>query len=66
MLLLMLRSLGRLSFMVTNVGLDTPYDTDDSGAISGTEVLNAVREYFAGDITGAEVLQVVRLYFAGL
>ena len=55
-----------VTITVTNVGLDNMYDMDDSGDISGTEVLNAVRHYFAGDITGAEVLEVVRLYFAGL
>ena len=48
---------------VTNVGLDNAYDADDSGAIGSTEVLQAVRDYFADGITAVEVLQVVRLYF---
>ena len=42
------------------------YDDDSNGVINGTEVLNAVRDYFAGNLTPARVLDVVRLYFAGL
>jgi serralysin len=39
------------------------YDTDDNDEISGSEVIQAVRDYFAGGITGPEVLKVVRAYF---
>ena len=55
-----------VTIMVTNVGLDTSYDADESGVIDGTEVLNAVRDYFAGGIDATEVLKVVGYYFAGL
>ena len=43
----------------------SPYDVDDSGVIEGPEVIQAVKDYFAGDITGPEVIAVVKLYFAG-
>ena len=43
----------------------SPYDTDNSGVIEGPEVIQAVKDYFAGTITGAEVIEVVKLYFAG-
>ena len=52
-----------VTIMVNNLGLDTSYDADESGVIDGTEVLNAVRDYFDDLITGSEVLDVVRLYF---
>ena len=52
-----------VTIMVNNLGLDTSYDADESGTIDGTEVLNAVRDYFDDQITGSEVLEVVRLYF---
>ncbi len=47
------------------VGLDNAYDTDNSGVIEGSEVIQAVKDYFADDITGPEVIAVVKLYFAG-
>ena len=40
------------------------YDADKDGAISGPEVIKAVKDYFAGSITGPEVIAVVKLYFA--
>ena len=43
----------------------SPYDTDNSGKIEGSEVIQAVKDYFADDITGPEVIEVVKLYFAG-
>ena len=43
----------------------SPYDTDNSGKIEGPEVIQAVKDYFAGTITGLEVIEVVKLYFAG-
>ena len=40
------------------------WDDDDSGTIEGTEVLTAVKAYFAGDVTPSDVLAVVKRYFA--
>ena len=31
----------------------------------GTEVIQAVKDYFADTITGLQVIEVVKLYFAG-
>ena len=45
------------------LALGLPYDDDHDGAISGPEVLMAVRDYFSGNLTGPEVLAIVRLYF---
>ena len=45
------------------LSLGIPYDDDHDGAIGGSEVLEAVRDYFAGRLTGQQVLAVVRLYF---
>ena len=53
---------------VTNVGLDTRYDTDDSGTIERDEILRAVRDYFAGGPgapTRDEILELVSLYLDG-
>ena len=55
-----------VTIMVTDVGLPTPYDMDESGTIDSTEVLMAVADYFAGDIDAPTVLAVVSDYFAGL
>ena len=41
------------------------YDVDDSGVIESTEVIQAVKDYFADTITGLQVIEVVKLYFAG-
>ena len=57
---------------VTDVEDDAPviddpvaeFDANDDGMIDGTEVLAAVKAYFAGDITPSEVLAVVKQYFA--
>ena len=43
----------------------SPYDFDDSGVIEGSEVIQAVKDYFADKITGPDVIAVVKLYFAG-
>ncbi len=43
----------------------SPYDIDNSGKIEGSEVIQAVRDYFDNTITGPEVIEVVKLYFAG-
>ncbi len=45
--------------------VDTGYDANGDGIIDGDEVIQAVRDYFAGIITGPEVIEVVRLYFEG-
>ena len=55
-----------VTIMVTDVGLDTPYDANEDGTVDGTEVLVAVADYFSGDIDGQTVLDVVALYFDGL
>jgi hypothetical protein len=39
------------------------YDKDQDGAISGPEVIKAVKDYFADIISGPEVITVVKLYF---
>ena len=39
------------------------YDANGNGLIDGPEVIQAVRDYFAGTITGPEVIAVVRQYF---
>ena len=44
------------------LALGLSYDEDHDGAISGTEVLNAVRDYFLGTLSAEHVLDVVRLY----
>lgn len=55
-----------VTIMVTDVGLDTPYDMNEDGTIDGNEVLAAVADYFAGDIDGPTVLDVVAFYFDGI
>ena len=58
-----------VSIIVTNVGLDTRYDTNDSGTIEREEVLRAIRDYFSGDPEVApsreEILEVISKYLAG-
>ena len=58
-----------VSIYVTNVGLDTPYDVNDSGTIEREEVLQAVRDFFSGDPEIApsreEILDLVSLYLSG-
>ena len=57
-----------LTITVTDVAEGSelsPYDTDNSGVIEGPEVIQAVKDYFAGTITGPEVIAVVKLWFAG-
>ena len=58
-----------VTIMVTDVTTGNPtgdaYDAVEDGVIDGPEVLQAVRDYFAGDILATDVLAVVRLYFAG-
>ena len=55
-----------LTITVTNVGLDDSYDANDDGMIDGTEVLNAVVDYF-NDVSGIDserILDIVELYFS--
>ena len=52
-----------VTISVTNVGLDNPYDTDDSGSISKAEAVNAVQDYFDDALSRDEVLEVIRIYF---
>ena len=47
-----------------NAAGDT-YDANEDGVIDGSEVIQAVKDYFADSITGPEVIAVVKLYFAG-
>ena len=57
-----------VTITVTDVGEGpalNPYDTDDSGVIESTEVLQAVKDYFDDDIDATQVLAVVKLYFDG-
>ena len=44
--------------------LGIPYDDDKDGAISSTEVLTAVADYFRDRLSAQLVLQVVALYFS--
>ena len=62
-------AIATVSIIVTNVGLDTGYDVNDSGTIEREEVLKAVRDYFSGDPEVApsreEILELVSLYLSG-
>ena len=53
---------GNMGAAQLSVGL--PYDDDHDGAISGPEILAAVRDYFDDKLTGPQILALVRLYFA--
>ena len=49
--------------------LGIPYNDDGDGAISKSEVITAIRDYFAavagvGGITKADVIKLIRIYFA--
>ena len=46
------------------LALGLPYDDDHDGAISASEVLAAVADYFRDSLSAGHVLQVVALYFA--
>ena len=43
--------------------LGLPYDDDDDGAISRDEVIEAIKDYFAGRITRNQVIDVIKAYF---
>ena len=54
-----------VTITVTDMGLADSYDADEDGMIDGTEVLNAVEDYF-NDVSGIDserVLDIVELYF---
>ncbi len=44
--------------------LGMPYDDDNDGNISSTEVLRGVSDYFRGILNAQQVLQLVALYFS--
>ena len=48
---------------VTDVGRGA-YDLDDNNRIDRSEVIAALRDYFAGRIDRATVIELIRLYFA--
>ena len=55
-----------VTITVTDMGLADSYDANDDGMIDGTEVLNAVEDYF-NDVSGIDserVLDIVELYFS--
>ena len=55
-----------VTITVTDVGLADSYDANEDGMIDGTEVLNAVEDYF-NDVSGIDserVLDIVELYFS--
>ena len=55
-----------VTITVTDMGLADSYDTNEDGMIDGTEVLNAVEDYF-NDVSGIDserVLGIVELYFS--
>ena len=45
------------------LSLGLPYDDDRNGEIGGSEILEAVRDYFNEMLTGSQILELVRLYF---
>jgi hypothetical protein len=54
-----------VTITVTNVGLDTPYDADDSGVIEKGEVITSINDYLDGGTdapTKAEVIRLIDLY----
>ena len=54
---------------VTNVGLDTPYDADDGGAIDKPEMIEAINDYLFGSgdsaISKEDMIEVINLYLFG-
>ncbi len=55
-----------VTISVTDVGLDTPYDADDSGDIDKAEVLKAINDYLFEDAIGkADVLRLINIYLFG-
>lgn len=57
-----------VTVVVTNVGLDTRYDADDSGTIDRDEIVWAISDYFAGGPEapdGEEILELISIYLSG-
>ena len=55
-----------VTITVTAMGLADSYDANEDGMIDGTEVLNAVEDYF-NDVSGIDsdrILDIVELYFS--
>ena len=55
-----------VTITVTDMGLADSYDANEDGVIDGTEVLNAVEDYF-NDVSGIDserILDIVELYFS--
>ena len=55
-----------VTITVTDMGLADSYDANEDGMIDGTEVLNAVEDYF-NDVSGIDserILDIVELYFS--
>ena len=55
-----------VTIVVTDMGLADSYDANEDGMIDGTEVLNAVEDYF-NDVSGIDserILDIVELYFS--
>ena len=55
-----------VTITVTDMGLADSYDANEDGMIDGTEVLNAVVDYF-NDVSGIDserILDIVELYFS--
>ena len=48
---------------VTDVGLGA-YDLDDNNRIERSEVVAAVRDYFANRVDRSTVIELIRLYFS--
>ncbi len=52
-----------VTIMVTNVGLDNPYDSNDDGIMSRDEVIDAINDHlFAGTITRDDVIDVINAH----
>ena len=55
-----------VTIMVTDRAIEgavSDYDADNDGTIESTEVLQAVKDYFAGSLDETGVLDVVKRYF---
>ena len=47
------------------LSLGIPYDDDQDGGISRSEVITAIKDYFSNHLTRALVIQIIGIYFAG-
>ena len=50
--------------IAARLSLGIPYDDDGNRAISRSEVIAAIRDYFSGGITKAQTIAIIRLYFS--